>query len=389
MKYIIKNFNRQAKAYTVKLVFTGLALLFTLGAFAAGTEVTQTTNSLGVFSNTLFNVLLGAIVFLLIIIAILGSVLKGIGEITLRNSVKNNKILTITALIALMVSNKSTLAQAVVNSPSHDGYSGLSASLFYLLIGVIGFELIIILVLLNSIKLLIKKEVAEAIVVKKAEPSFFEKINASVALEKESDVMMDHEYDGIHELDNDLPPWWKYGFYISIVAAFIYLLNFHVLKTGDLQTAEYDKSITAAKLEKEEFEKQNAANVNENNVTQLIDAAEIAEGKNIFIEMCSACHGKAGQGGVGPNLTDDYWIHGGGIKDVFKSIKFGWPDKGMKSWQADLSPVQIHEIASFIKTLKGTNPEGAKEQQGDLYTEEATVAGDSIVTDSATVKVKL
>jgi len=121
----------------------------------------------------------------------------------------------------------------------------------------------------------------------------------------------------------------------------------------------------------------------------LADATAIDKGKSVFIDMCAACHGKAGQGGVGPNLTDDYWLHGGSIKDVFKSIKFGWPDKGMKSWQADLSPVQIHEIASFIKTLRGTNPEGAKEKQGDLYVEEAAAAGDSVAVDSTAAKVKL
>lgn len=388
MKYIIKNFNGQAKADTVKLVLTGLALLFTLGAFAANTELTQADDSLEVFSNTLFNVLLGVIVFLLIIIAVLGSVLKAVGEITLKSRDKNNKALTIITLTALMASNKSIFAQAAANTASTSGYGGLSAGLFFLMLTIIGFELIIILVLLSCIKLLIKKEEKE-IVVTKAEPSFFEKINASVALEKEGDVMMDHNYDGIRELDNDLPPWWKYGFYISIVAAFIYLINFYVIKTGDLQKAEYDKSIIAAKLAKEEYEKQNASNVNENNVTLLTDATGIEKGKNVFLDMCGACHGKSGQGGVGPNLTDDYWLHGGSIKDIFKSIKFGWPDKGMKAWQADLSPVQIHEISSFIKTLRGTNPPSPKEKQGDLYTEDVVVTSDSVAVDSTAVKVKL
>ena len=236
---------------------------------------------------------------------------------------------------------------------------------------------------------IVNQKEEKVIAVHKAEPTFFEKINASIAIEKESDIMMDHEYDGIRELDNDLPPWWKYGFLVSIIAAFIYLINFHVIKTGDLQIAEYNKSIASAKLAKEEYEKMNANNVNENNVTMLTDAAEIAKGGNTFREMCSACHGKAGQGGVGPNLTDDYWLHGGSIKDIFKSIKFGWPDKGMKSWQSDLSPVQIREIASFIKTLKGTHPDGAKEKQGDLYVEETVIKSDSVKVDSTLVKPKI
>ncbi len=387
MKQIFNHLNEQTSAYAVKFSLTGLALLFAIGAFAQGAGVTPADNPYWLFSNTLFNVLLAVIIFLLIIIAVLGSVLKGVGEITLKKDKKNNSVLPIAAIISLMSYSKHATAQTVVAATTSNGYSGLPAGLFYLMLIIIGFELITVLILVNSIKLLIKTEDKEVVV--KEEPSFFEKINASVAIEHESDVMMDHEYDGIRELDNDLPPWWKYGFYISIISAFIYLINFHVIKTGDLQNAEYDKSIASAKLEKEEYEKQNANNVNENNVTMLMDAAEIAKGGSTFKEMCAACHGKEGQGGVGPNLTDDYWLHGGSIKDVFKSIKFGWPDKGMKSWQADLSPVQIHQIASFIKTLRGTNPPNPKDKQGELYTEGAATDSTSVKVDSTSVKAKL
>ena len=156
MKYIIKNFNGQAKAYTAKLVLTGLALLFTLGAFAANAELTQADDSLWLFSNTLFNVLLGVIVFLLIIIAVLGSVLRGVGEMTLKSP--NNKIVPVIAFIALMASHKSMLAQAAANTISASGYGGLSPGLFYLMLTVIGFELLIIIVLLGCIKLLIRKK---------------------------------------------------------------------------------------------------------------------------------------------------------------------------------------------------------------------------------------
>ncbi|HSC37770.1 MAG TPA: c-type cytochrome, partial [Chitinophagaceae bacterium] len=92
-------------------------------------------------------------------------------------------------------------------------------------------------------------------------------------------------------------------------------------------------------------------------------------GKTVFLQNCSPCHGKSGEGVVGPNLTDDYWLHGGGVKDIFKTIKYGWPEKGMKSWKDDLSPTQIAQLSSFIKSLRGTHPPNGKEQQGELYQE--------------------
>jgi cytochrome c oxidase cbb3-type subunit 3 len=235
---------------------------------------------------------------------------------------------------------------------------------------------------------LLKKEIVEKAVVSglpKVEVSFLEKMNASVAIEDEKDILLDHNYDGIQELDNNLPPWWKYGFYVTIVFAFVYLINYHVLKSGDLQTAEYNKSMEAAHEAKEAYQKKSANSVTENNVKMITDQHELLEASAIFKENCVVCHGKLGEGGVGPNLTDEYWLHGGSIKDIFTTIKYGWPDKGMKSWQADLTPLKINELASYLKTLVGTNPPNGKAPQGDLYTEKATVSNDSIKTDSAKV----
>jgi cytochrome c oxidase cbb3-type subunit 3 len=139
----------------------------------------------------------------------------------------------------------------------------------------------------------------------------------------------------------------------------------------------------------EEYRKKAANLIDENNATLLTDGESLASGKSIFMDNCSACHGRAGEGGVGPNLTDAYWLHKGGIKDVFKTIKYGWPEKGMKSWQQDLGAKQIHEVASYIKSLYGTNPPNAKEKQGDLYSDEKL--NDSthvIVNDSLPVVLK-
>jgi cytochrome c oxidase cbb3-type subunit 3 len=107
--------------------------------------------------------------------------------------------------------------------------------------------------------------------------------------------------------------------------------------------------------------------VDENSVKLLTAADDLAAGKTVFLTTCFACHGRSGEGGVGPNLTDEYWLHGGSIQEVFKTIKYGWPDKGMKSWKDDYSPVQIAQIASFVKSLAGTNPANAKPPQGTLF----------------------
>lgn len=144
-----------------------------------------------------------------------------------------------------------------------------------------------------------------------------------------------------------------------------------------------------AEKEKQAYLAQMANKVNEENVTALTDPAEIAEGKNIFLTNCATCHGKEGQGGAGPNLTDDYWLHGGGIKNVFKTIKYGVPQKGMIAWETQLSPKQIQQVASYILTLRGTNPPGAKEPQGELWKEEnISTNADTTLIQKDTTKVK-
>jgi len=384
-----KPFNK--KQNKLSFVITSLTMLISLGLFSQNNHP-ATQDSLSIFSNTLFNIFLGIITLLLIIIIVLASVLKNVAEAT-KDKYMNNKtmsIIAITSCLLLINSNSSYAQQGIADST----YMGLSTGTFYLMISIVLFELIIIAVLLNSIQLFIKKEqIKVAKVQTKEEPSIFEKLNASVAVEEEASIMMDHDYDGIKELDNNLPPWWKYGFYFTILFGFVYLVHYHITRTGDLQTAEYNKSIIAANIAKEEYQKKAANSVNENTVTLLTDATQLEKGQTIFKEICSTCHGANGEGNqIGPNLTDDYWLHGGSIKDIFSSIKYGWPNKGMISWQAQYSPSQIQQISSYIKSLRGTNPANAKEKQGELYIEETNtkIKSDSIAIDSAntsTIKV--
>ena len=198
----------------------------------------------------------------------------------------------------------------------------------------------------------------------------------AIPLEEEYTIELDHEYDGIRELDNNLPPWWKYGFYITIFIAVIYLGHYHVLGTGDLQIEEYNKVVELAEIEKQNYLEKLALNVDERNVTYLTSASALDEGKKTFIKYCKVCHGEYGQGTVGPNLTDPYWLYGGSISNIFYTVKYG-AKNGMKSWQEELNPVQMQKVSSYIMSLQGSNPDNPKEAQGELYVEEEIESSES------------
>ena len=183
----------------------------------------------------------------------------------------------------------------------------------------------------------------------------------TVAIEDEASILMDHDYDGIKELDNNLPPWWVWSFAATVVAAFIYLIHFHVIKTGDLQIAEYEKDIAAEQLKVDEYMSAMAMNVDENNVVALTESSDIDNGKAIFKLNCVVCHKENGEGLVGPNLTDNNWLIGeGDIKSVFKIIKYGTTN-GMPEHESKLNPIELQEVASYILTMEyteGKAPEG-------------------------------
>lgn len=197
--------------------------------------------------------------------------------------------------------------------------------------------------------------------------SIWSKLNDAVPVEREEEVMTDHEYDGIRELDNNLPPWWKALFYATIVFSVVYLAAYHVMNWAPLQDEEYEQEVLAAQMEIEAYQAEHGGAIDETNVELLTDEAALAEGAKVYGSYCGACHGAELQGGVGPNLADSYWIHGGDIKDVFKVIKVGVPQKGMISWEGQLSPEQIQQVASFIISMEGSNPANAKEPQGEEY----------------------
>jgi len=173
-----------------------------------------------------------------------------------------------------------------------------------------------------------------------------------------------HDYDGIQELDNNLPKWWIGLFYITIAFSIIYLLRYHVLDWAPLQEQEYQNELAAAETK---YKKAPGGDgIDASSVTILTDEASMAEGKAIYDKNCAVCHLAEGQGLVGPNMTDEYWIHGCNIGDLFNIIVVGVPAKGMISWESQLTPLQIQQVASFILSMQGTNPPNPKEPQGEL-----------------------
>jgi cytochrome c oxidase cbb3-type subunit 3 len=220
-----------------------------------------------------------------------------------------------------------------------------------------------------------------------------------------SDKLLEHDYDGIRELDNDLPRWWVWLFAITVIWGVLYLVYYHVLAIGYLSADEYQREIDPSYIragtseyhvlgvlpeyhsplyapardrELSALSAQQAKGgftflTRETDTTTyvaLTDPDAIAAGKAIFLQNCFSCHGTHGEGGIGPNLTDDYWLHGAGMTNITKTIRYGYPTKGMLSWLGQLKPEQILQVASYVLTLHGTNPPNPKAPQGDLVKEQ-------------------
>jgi cytochrome c oxidase cbb3-type subunit III len=176
--------------------------------------------------------------------------------------------------------------------------------------------------------------------------------------EPKDPLLLDHEYDGIQELDNKLPRWWVWLFYSSIIFAVVYLCYYHVFGMGDLMAAEYTKEMKVGAALK------TAAMGNfEAGIPKLqpsTDQAVIDAGRKTFATYCVPCHRADAGGLVGPNLCDDYWIHGSNFADNVSTIWNGVPAKGMITWKNMLKPDQIYDVASYIYTLRGTHPVNPK-----------------------------
>ena len=349
--------------------------------------------------NQLVILLVITMIVLAIVIYILGQVLLALGKQAVAKSKQTTTIISgLFIFFFLLFSNSSFAQDAATAEPVEvvSNYGGISSTTFYLFVIVLVVEVIAILFLAFVIRRLYVELIPQKTVAVEKKYRLVEwwsgldkkLFTKAIPVEREADVMLDHDYDGIRELDNALPPWWKYGFIITIVVAVVYLLNFHVFDYGKNPTQEYAAEIEKANVEKELFESKNKDKIDENNVP-MADAAGIAKAKEIFETKCWACHGKQGEGGVGPNLTDDYWLHKGSLNEIYKSIKLGYPDKGMQAWATDYTPKEMSFLASYIKTLAGTNPPNPKTPQGDLDKDNAANKTTTTMGKDSAVSVPL
>ena len=195
----------------------------------------------------------------------------------------------------------------------------------------------------------------------------YKRLTRSSAIDNEHEIILDHNYDGIRELDNVLPPWWVYMFYVTILFGLVYLVRFHIV--GDYtQALEYENEVAEAKIAIEAYKKTAKNLVDVNTVEVLTEASDLSAGEKIFTTNCVVCHLADGGGGIGPNLTDEYWILGGGIKNVFRTISEGGRDgKGMVAWKNSLKPVEMAQVASYILQFQGTTAADPKAPEGEIW----------------------
>lgn len=371
-----------------KFILAGLILSGPL-IHAQGVVSGKTSGSGGWFLNPESYLIIGAVLLLLVVILVLAKTTTRLSKVVAKANMKGALQFTLFLLISTASMAQSGAGEAVKENRPPDWVFNpnvyllgflfiiMTASIYALYIA----NMKLIRALTHKVSQ-VEVQAEQTVAVVERKPSILRRIYLrmvdSVPVTQEKDIMLDHDYDGIKELDNNLPPWWKYGFYVTIIFGFFYLVIYHVSGSGKLQIAEYEEELAVAQHEKEVRLAASKDNVNEENVTILTDVEQVSKGKEIYSKLCVACHLADGGGQVGPNLTDAYWLHGGGIKNIFKTITYGVPNKGMISWQSQLSPKQIQQVSSYILTFNGIKPLVAKEPQGDLWVEENINNGDTL-----------
>ena len=328
------------------------------------------------FSNPLLIILSGIALILLFVIYVMAKVaLMTIKKSSEKSKKSANKIASAIGTIVFMLSGSSLWAL----SPSKEGPSdpsGISASItneaLWASLCVIAVEVLIIAYLYGVIRRFSGMQSAKKTSDRWAK--IWASWQKSTPIENEGDIDLGHNYDGIRELDNPTPPWWRWAFVATMVFGVIYMYRYHIAKTAPLQIEELNIAMAKGEADKKEFLANSPNAFNETNIKMMEDG--IGPGAVIFTKNCVACHGATGEGNaVGPNLTDAYWLHGGGIKNIFKTVKYGYPEKGMKAWQDDLSSMEIAQVSSYLNSIVGSNPPNAKEAQGELWKAEGAPEG--------------
>lgn len=332
-------------------------------------------NSSGYGDNMLFITMGILAAVLLMVIFILSGVLRTVVKTKVRESSAGNKAAAVLSAL-MLISSGEILAQGAEKESIFNAVpvGGMHPMAFYALFAVILIELFVIIwmcLIILRVVIVRKEAVVTEVQSERKKVSFFSrfigrKIFGVKPVESDQDVMLDHEYDGIRELDNDLPPWWKYGFYLTIVASAIYLTVYHVTHSAKSSVEEYMADVAEAELQVKAYRSKMALNVDETNAVFLTDATRIESGKNIYMKNCGVCHGNEGQGLVGPNFTDNHWLYGNAPGDMFRIVKDG-TSKGMKPWKDDLTPLEIENVISYIHTLLGTNPPNPKAPEGTEF----------------------
>jgi cytochrome c oxidase cbb3-type subunit 3 len=320
--------NKVKKAVTMLLACTPLVLLAQAVPVVAGSGS----------NDTMWYIIIAIMAVLMFAILLLGNVLINLAKLSFQKS--SAKVVTL--LLLLLVSGSIFAQNQSTAQPT--GGSTLAANWNMIMaLCVLVAELFILVVILLRIRAMIIE-----------------------LYDKKRPVMTEgHNYHSSRESDNTLSVKWKYSFYLSMLLA-ISCFAYYEVRGGSSNRNHDNETAIKAKQQQQQYDSITGSKVDENTVT-MAGSAGIDDGKAIFATSCAPCHGQGGGGVVGPNLTDDYWLHGGSLGDVFKSIKDGWPAQGMKPWKEDLTPVQIKNVTSYIATLRGTNPPGAKAPQGDLY----------------------
>ncbi len=356
MKLFDQILNNASSGWKQKGMALGTLLLASLGTFA--------NDGSGISDASLTWVLIGMIGIQMVILYVISGVFKSLTGNTgiWKKFLDKPSVGVVTGVLMLM-------STRVFAQGAKEKSFVLDSSLESLLISLNALLLVVIVVLLTNLRKItnaLKGESEEEILVEEEDMFTSLGLTDAVPIERENEILLEHDYDGIHELDNNLPPWWLYGFYITIVAMFGYMYYYLFHVDSHIGHTEFVAEMQIAAAEAEA----RGNRVDESSVELLISAADLAAGKKIYTTNCIACHLASGGGSVGPNLTDEFWIHGGGIKNVFRTVKVGVPEKGMISWESQLSPRDIQKVASFVLSLQGTNPVGGKAPDGQKWTGE-------------------
>jgi cytochrome c oxidase cbb3-type subunit 3 len=311
---------------------------------------------------------------------------------TLKNYMKKLKNLKNgMAIISFFIISNSLIAQATTTETTVSYWDTINFTTWFLLVTIIIEIFVLFFLGLFTARLMKnpKKEIekSEKIADESGLVKWWKKANNfNNNLEEAEKLDTGHSYDGIRELDNITPPWFQAAFYTTIIIGIIYLWYYHS-GVGKLQIEEYQESVDLANIEMLEYQKHQKG-IDENTIAFTTSGSELEEGAKLFQASCASCHAADGGGGTGPNLCDDSWIHGGSPKDIFKSIKYGWKEKGMIPWKDLYNDQKILKIASYMNTFQGKKPLSPKAPQGDKYVPVADTTAKAVTTDSTVIAAK-